>query len=74
MVGGAEGDENFFVVDLGIGYRLPKRIGRVSLEVSNLFDEGFQFQDDSYRQIGVAPAVGPYIPERQILARLTLNW
>jgi len=74
LVGGAEGDENFVVVDAAVGYRLPKRFGIVSLEVSNLLDEGFQFQDDSYRQIGVAPAVGPYIPERQILARVTLNW
>jgi hypothetical protein len=72
--GGPQGDDDFFVVDASIGYRLPKRSGIASLSVSNIFDQGFHYQDDSFREFQNAPSVGPYIPERQIVARLTLNF
>jgi outer membrane receptor protein involved in Fe transport len=39
------GEDRFWVVDGAIGYRLPKRYGRVSFEVKNLFDSEFRFQD-----------------------------
>jgi tetratricopeptide (TPR) repeat protein len=68
------GQDGFFVVDLSAGYRLPKRLGTISLELSNLFDTGFQYQDDSFREFGDDPSIGPYIPERQILARVTISW
>ena len=69
-----DGTEDFFLVDAAVGYRLPKRFGIVSLSVYNMFDKGFKYMDDSFREFQVQPLVGPYIPERQILARLTLNW
>lgn len=69
-----EGDENFVVLDASLGYRFPKRRGLISLEVNNLLDEGFRYQDDSFREFQDAPSIGPYIPERRALARLTLNW
>jgi tetratricopeptide (TPR) repeat protein len=69
-----EGDSNFTLVDAQIGYRLPKRFGIVSLQVSNIFDKSFDYQDDSYRESQDSPSIGPYIPERQILFNLTLNW
>jgi hypothetical protein len=72
--GQPEGSGDFFVVDAAIGYRLPKRFGIVSLSVSNLFDNKFKYQDDSYREFQDQPSVGPYIPDRQVLARVTLNW
>src|SRR5262249_49313420 len=31
-----QGHDNFFVVDLGVGYRFPKRLGIASLQVQNL--------------------------------------
>ena len=34
-----EGDDQFWVVDAAISYRLPKRLGLISLEAKNLFDE-----------------------------------
>jgi tetratricopeptide (TPR) repeat protein len=68
------GSDDFFVVDAAVGYRLPKRIGIVSLSVSNLFDNKFKYQDDSFREFQDQPSIGPYIPDRQILARVTLNW
>lgn len=39
------GEDRFWVVDTAIGYRLPKRYGRFTFEVKNLFDEEFHFQD-----------------------------
>lgn len=39
------GEDEFFVVDLGIAYRLPRRLGQIGLEVTNLFNQHFQFQD-----------------------------
>ena len=70
----AEGEDDFFLLDAAIGYRLPKRLGIASLQVSNLLDKGFQYQDDSFREFQDRPSIGPYIPERQILGRITLNW
>ena len=39
------GKDSFWVVDAAVGYRLPKRFGRLMFEVKNVFDEGFSFQD-----------------------------
>ncbi len=69
-----EGNTYFNVVDLGVGYRLPKRRGIASISVQNLFDEDFDYQDDSFREFKDEPAVGPYIPEQVVMGRLTLNF
>jgi outer membrane receptor protein involved in Fe transport len=39
------GEDNFWVADAAIGYRIPKRFGRLTFEVRNLFNTTFQFQD-----------------------------
>jgi len=70
----SDGDENFTVTDLAVGYRLPKRAGIISLSVQNLFDKEFDYQDDSFREFQDEPSVGPYIPDRSILARVSLNF
>ena len=70
----AQGDSDFTVADLGIGYRFPRRRGFASLAVQNLFDEDFEYQDDSYREFKDEPAIGPYIPERTVMGRITLNF
>jgi tetratricopeptide (TPR) repeat protein len=59
------GDDQFWVVDAAIGYRLPKRYGFITLEARNLFDEEFKFQDTD-------PANPRISPESLILARCTL--
>ncbi|MGI9309614.1 MAG: TonB-dependent receptor domain-containing protein, partial [Gammaproteobacteria bacterium] len=69
-----EGDSNFTVVDLALGYRLPKRRGIISVSVQNLADEDFDYQDDSFREFKDEPATGPYIPERVVMGRVTLNF
>ena len=39
------GEDPFWVVDAAVGYRLPKRYGRLAFQVKNLFDNEFSFQD-----------------------------
>ena len=68
------GDDSFFVVDASAGYRLPNRLGIASVQVSNLLDEDFQFQDDSYREFQDRPSIGPYIPDLQVVGRISLNF
>ena len=70
----AEGSDSFFVVDATTGYRLPNRLGVASIAVHNLLDTGFHYQDDSYREFSDSPSIGPYIPDLQIVGRVTLNW
>jgi tetratricopeptide (TPR) repeat protein len=60
-----EDSDHFWVVDASIGYRLPNRLGILGLEVKNLFDEGFRFQDTD-------PSNPEIIPERSLLAKLML--
>ena len=70
----SEGDEQFTVLDFGLGYRFPKRYGIVSLEVRNATDEQFNYQDDSYREFRDEPSTGPYIPETTGLLRATVSF
>jgi tetratricopeptide (TPR) repeat protein len=58
------GQDSFWVLDASLGYRLPKRLGLVSLSAKNLLDQSFSFQDTD-------PANPDIIPERLIV--LTLN-
>ena len=69
-----QGEDSFFVVDAGIGYRFPDRFGIATLTVHNLLNNGFQFQDDSFREFSDEPTVGPYIPARTILGRVALSF
>ena len=69
-----QGDDSFFVTDVSVGYRLPKRLGIASIGVKNLFDEEFNYRDDSYREFSEDATTGPYFPERMVMGRLTLNF
>jgi predicted porin len=60
-----DNSDQFWVVDAAVGYRLPKRYGIFSVEAKNLLDEGFQFQDTD-------PSNPEIIPERSVLAKITL--
>lgn len=72
--GFGQGDDTFALVDLQAGYRFPKRAGKLTLQVNNLFDKGFNYQDNSFREFGDSPSISPFIPERQIFLYLTLNF
>ncbi len=63
----APGQDDFWVLDGSIGYRLPKRHGTMTLTVNNLLDEDFRFQDTD-------PENPRIIPERWVLFRLTLAY
>jgi len=67
-----DGDDTFVLVDAALGYRLPKRYGIASLEVRNLFDTDFKFQDDNFRTNEVRSPM--FFPERTVLGRITLTF
>ena len=62
------GSDDFWVVDLSLGFRLPKRYGIITLGVRNLFDKSFNFQDSGEADPGIIS------PERLILGRVTLSF
>lgn len=67
-----DGVEKFFLVDASVGYRLPKRMGILSLEARNIFDETFLFQNIN---IQTSQSVASrFVPMRTIFARVTLNF
>ena len=61
------GQDDFWVVDVGISYRLPKRYGRISLEAKNLFDASFNYQDPQTTAIQI-------YPNFMLLAKVTLSF
>jgi tetratricopeptide (TPR) repeat protein len=69
----SEGEEKrneFVLVDMSIGYRLPKRYGILSVGVKNLFDENFNFESFGLRtQQDESP---PFVPERIVFGQITL--
>ncbi len=70
----AEGEDKFFVFNAMIGYRLPHRLGLVSLEASNMVGKKFKFQDESYRWFEDASFISPYLPEHTVIGRVSLNF
>jgi hypothetical protein len=66
-VGVESDDDQFWVFDASIGYRLPQRFGLIELEVKNMFDENFKFQDTD-------PANPTILPDRMFLGRMTLSF
>jgi hypothetical protein len=73
MVNGS-GNDDFVVVDALVGYRFPKRFGIASLEVNNLFDTEFHYQDNTFRYFEDRPSTARFIPERTIMGRITINF
>jgi tetratricopeptide (TPR) repeat protein len=59
------GEDDFWVVDVAINYRLPKRYGFITVGASNLFDEEFQYFDTD-------PTNPRLQPDRFIFAKVTL--
>jgi hypothetical protein len=59
------GSDRFWTLDGSLGYRLPRRRGIAALDVRNLFDSSFQFQD-------ISPEEPTILSARQVTARFTL--
>lgn len=55
----------FFVLDASLGYRLPRRLGFISIEARNLFDESFKFEE-------ISPFETTEFPQRWIMGKVTL--
>ncbi len=66
-----DGRDGFFLVDAEIGYRLKKRLGTLSLEVLNLFDQEFYFQDDNFQTS--EPKNPRFVPDRQVFLRFSVS-
>ncbi len=60
-----EGEETTTMYDLGLSYRLPRRIGSISIDVLNIFDEKFRYQSVDTSQL--VPFTG-----RAAFARISL--
>jgi tetratricopeptide (TPR) repeat protein len=64
---------DFWVFDIGLGYRLLRRYGVISIKVVNLLDQKFLFQDDSFRT-GSNTFSSLLTPERSIFGNITVNF
>ncbi len=61
---------DFFVTDISIGYRFPKRYGLMNVGINNLFDQDFSFQSPGF---GTGePRISCFQPERTFFAKLNL--
>ena len=60
-----KGEDNFWLVDAAISYRLPKRYGLITLGVTNLFDKEFNYYD-------IDPDNPSIQQDRQVFLKLTL--
>lgn len=67
------GSNKFILVDTAVGYRLPKRQGILSLEIKNLLDRNFHYEEIS-SQLSPEPGNPLSIPQRLIFAKFTLNF
>jgi len=59
------GSDNFWLVDAGINYRLPKRYGFISVGATNLLNQHFKYQETDLRNPTIAPTRG-------VFAKITL--
>jgi outer membrane receptor protein involved in Fe transport len=66
MSGIVPGEDQFWVFDASIRYRLPKRMGIFRIDAKNIFDEEIKFQDTD-------PANPWLYPERLIFVKIILS-
>jgi hypothetical protein len=59
------GDDEFWLVDAAINYRLPKRYGFITVGATNLFDEDFSYFDTDLNNASIQS-------DRAVFARITL--
>ena len=64
-------NNNFTLVDLGLGYRLPRRYGIINCNVRNLFDSRFDYQGYQLRNAH-QDAVPEFTPGRAFFGQITL--
>ena len=62
------GSDDFWLVDAMVAYRLPRRLGTISLQGTNLFDQKFQFQETD---VNVLPR---FVPEARVVLRVSIGF
>ncbi|MBT8339689.1 MAG: TonB-dependent receptor, partial [Desulfatitalea sp.] len=68
--GTAKDNEDFVIADLSLGYRFPKRIGKLSMEIHNVFDTNFRYYD---MVLPSGNTFNPEIkPEREVILSMTV--
>jgi hypothetical protein len=50
-----DGNDNFWLFDAAINYRLPKRYGFVTVGVRNMFDQKFNYYDTDWQNPAIQP-------------------
>lgn len=65
------GRDNFTLVDIGLGTRLPQRRGLLKLEVRNLFNQKFSFHDTNFAS--AEPRNPRFVPTRVILLSIAVT-
>ena len=63
--------DNFWIFDLSIGYRFPKRVGSIKLSINNIFNNGFCYHS-TFDASG--PQLSIYNPDRRIFLNVTLSF
>jgi len=64
-------NDEFWLTDVSMGFRLPGRRGVIQLDVKNLFDKTFFFQPQDYFSGGRGVVIPRFVPDRQIFARFS---
>lgn len=64
--------DRFWLFDTALGFRLPKRIGSISLEVRNLFNNKNFRYNSVFDASG--PQLSPFIPEREFFFKLNIAY
>lgn len=67
-----EDSEEFFYTDLSVGYRVPRLRGLFQLDVNNLFDESFLYQD--HNVVAGSQSNPRFSPGRAFYARMSFNF
>lgn len=63
------GEDNFWVVDAAVSYRLPKRYGFIKVGANNVLDQNFNYFDTSRGVTNRNPLI---IPDRVVFGSITL--
>lgn len=69
---GFEDEDSFWTFDTSVRFKLPNRIGVISLEFRNLFDEEFQYRDFNY--LTTQPRPQTLITERSVFLKTNFQF
>ena len=67
-----EGSDGTWLLGGAFGWRLPERRGLVAIQVANLLDSKFKYEDDNFRTN--EDVTSAFLPERTVLLRVNLNF